>query len=204
MIKGKIGILAYGSLIDDLGCGIKAVTYPRRLKGVLTPFHVEFAHRSSSRGGAPTLAPVVGGGAHVKADIFVLKKHVSLKEAKHILWLRETRSDNKTYNLSPYDPQRINQCIKEIRHFHEIDTVIYTSFEPDIADLTPRELAELAIKSVCNTKKKKNRDGISYLIKVKRCGIETPKMKDYEEEIKKLTGPTSLDDALKVVKRACP
>lgn len=188
----KIGILAYGSLIWEPRCEIEAEISRRLNKDVKTPFGVEFAHSSSSRGGAPTLAPVVQDGAHVEAVILVLKEHVSLEEAKHMLWKRES--------TSPYNPQRI----KEISHFHKIDTVIYISFEPDIANRTPCELAKLAIESVCSTKKEKDRDGISYLIEAKRNGIKTCKMKKYEEEIKSLTGTQNLAEALKAVKKSCP
>jgi len=38
----NVGILAYGSLIDDLGCEISAVI-SHKLSGVKTPFNVEFA-----------------------------------------------------------------------------------------------------------------------------------------------------------------
>ena len=56
----SIGILAYGSLIDDPGFEIKGLI-SKKLNGILTPFKIEFARCSSSRGGAPTLVPVQNG-----------------------------------------------------------------------------------------------------------------------------------------------
>ena len=55
-IVPMIGILAYGSLIDDPGREIEPLII-RRLKGVETPFQIEFARSSSTRDGAPTLIP---------------------------------------------------------------------------------------------------------------------------------------------------
>jgi cation transport regulator ChaC len=194
----KIGILAYGSLIGAPGCEIEAETL-YKLEGVLTPFHVEFARCSKTRGCAPTLVPVVEGGAHVKAVILVLKERVSLKKAKNMLWRREI---NQVCSNEIYKPS--SKCIKELKTFKHVDTVIYTSLEPNIANSTPCELAKLAIESVCSTQKEKGRDGISYLIKAKRNGIKTPKMDKYEEKIKSLTGTKSLEYALVAVKKSCP
>ena len=52
-----IGILAYGSLIDDPGDEIKPLV-KQKIEGVETPFAIEFARSSKSRNGAPTLIPV--------------------------------------------------------------------------------------------------------------------------------------------------
>ena len=64
----SVGILAYGSLIEDRGPEIAAAK-ARIEPGVRTPFKVEFARTSSTRGGAPTLVPVSIGGEHVLAGI---------------------------------------------------------------------------------------------------------------------------------------
>jgi len=57
----KGGILAFGSLIDDLGDELSAA-----IKGgpilASTPFPVEYGRFSLSRGGAPTLVPHLSGG----------------------------------------------------------------------------------------------------------------------------------------------
>ena len=190
----SIGILAYGSLIDDLGCEIEAVI-SYKLKGVQTPFKVEFARSSFKRGGAPTLVPVEQGGEHVKAVIMILQEQVSIDEAKDMLWRRETNQvcSSKSYKHSP-NPGPNTVCIKELRQFHSIRIVLYTSIQPNIDGLTPRELARRAIDSVGKTER--GRDGISYLINAKSNGIRTPLMQEYEEEIKKQTGAKSLEEAL--------
>jgi len=190
----SIGILAYGSLIDDLGCEIEAVI-SYKLKGVQTPFKVEFARSSFKRGGAPTLVPVEQGGEHVKAVIMILQEQVSIDEAKDMLWRRETNQvcSNKSYKHSP-NPGPNTVCIKELKQFHSIRIVLYTSIQPNIDGLTPRELARRAIDSVGKTER--GRDGISYLINAKSNGIRTPLMQEYEEEIKKQTGAKSLEEAL--------
>ena len=192
----SIGILAYGSLIDDLGCEIEAVI-SRKLEGVQTPFRVEFARSSSKRGGAPTLVPVEQGGEHVKAVIMILQEQVSIDEAKDMLWRRETNQvcSSKSYKHSP-NPGPNTVCIKELKQFHGIRIVLYTSIQPNIDEPTPRKLARLAIDSVGKTQRGQKRDGINYLINAKSNGITTPLTQEYEEEIKKQTGAKSLEEAL--------
>ena len=46
---------------------------------------------------------------------------------------------------------------------------------------------------------KKGKDGISYLISVKRQGIKTPLMEEYEESILGKLGVETLEDAQKVL-----
>src|SRR5262245_30159590 len=83
-----VGILAYGSLIDDPEEEMDSATVA--VKGpVLTPFKVEFARKSKTRKGAPTLIPVEHRGAPVEAKILVLD--VSEIEAANRLYRRETR-----------------------------------------------------------------------------------------------------------------
>src|SRR3974390_1615316 len=81
-----LGILAFGSLIDDPGDEIEAALVGRK-RNVLTPFGVEFARQSMKRGGAPTLVPVQRGGSPVRAQILLV--NVSEQEAKDRLWRRE-------------------------------------------------------------------------------------------------------------------
>ena len=84
-----IGILAYGSLIADPGWEIRDQTQ-RMIWSIMTPFPVEYARRSLTRGGSPTLVPVPEGkGIPVQAAVYVLRDGVSLQHAKDILFRRE-------------------------------------------------------------------------------------------------------------------
>jgi hypothetical protein len=51
-MKASVGILAYGSLIDNPGREIEAALVGRK-PNVRTPFGVEFGRSSIKRGGAP-------------------------------------------------------------------------------------------------------------------------------------------------------
>jgi cation transport regulator ChaC len=88
----SIGILAYGSLIDDPGSELSPYII-ERIK-TSTPFKVEFKRSSATRGGAPTLIPVEQGGIEVNAVILVLDNAIDLNQAKTMLWKRERRSSN--------------------------------------------------------------------------------------------------------------
>jgi len=75
-----IGILAYGSLITHPGQEIESVL-DHVIPDVMTPFPVEYARKSGTRDGAPTLVPVpIGGGTPVKAVVLVLKKYTRKKK----------------------------------------------------------------------------------------------------------------------------
>ena len=195
----RLGILAYGSLIDDPGEEIKAVTV-NRIRNVVTPFKVEFARSSQTRTGAPTLVPVESGGAHVKAQIFILKESVSEKEAIDMFWRRETNqvSTDKMYNR-PARPDENTVLVERLEKFHNIDVVLYTKIGANIHPLTPQRLARLAIDSARSEACVQGRDGISYLINAKRNGIQTPLMPKYEEEILREVRATSLEDALHIL-----
>lgn len=187
---GNIGILAYGSLIDCPGCEIEPVI-TERIKGVETPFKVEFARSSSGRDGAPTLVPVDEGGACVNAVILVLEESISETEAQNMLWRRET---NKVCSGESYNPPS-TVCIKRWEGLHTVQVVFYTWIKSNIDPLTPQKLARLAIKSAKCSAGAKRRDGISYLIAAKRNGIVTPLMPGYEQEVLRQTGTGSLEEA---------
>ena len=125
----SVGILAYGSLIDDPGCEIKAVI-SCKLKGVQTPFNVEFARRSSTRGGAPTLVPVEEGGAPVKAVILVLEEQVSVDQAKDMLHRREIhqvcgKQSYKMINASQASPSIPVSSLKAVSIFMRAERVFW-------------------------------------------------------------------------------
>jgi len=196
---GEIGILAYGSLIDNPGSEIQPLI-KERIKNLQTPFRVEFARKSESRGDAPTLIPVEEGGAQINAQILILKHRVSEQEAMNLLWRRETRQENSNKRYNPSARSNTNRVtIIKIENFKGIEKVFYTSIGQNIENLTPDELSRLAIKSVRKTDN--GEDGISYLINAKNNGILTPLMPQYESEILKKTSTKNLESALLKIKR---
>lgn len=190
-----VGILAYGSLIEDPGKEIKPLIRERR-EGVETPFRVEFARSSSKRSGAPTLVPVDTGGSPVRAMILVLDAAINLENAEDLLWRRETRnecSDKHYTRPARSDPNRL--VVERLETFAGLDIVLYAKFGRNIEDLSAPALAKLAIASAKGEVGKAERDGISYLISVKRQGISTPLMPEYEREVLKRSGASSLKEA---------
>jgi hypothetical protein len=193
-----IGILAYGSLIDEPGDDLDAVIV-RRIYDVETPFKVEFARSSQKRGGGPTLVPVEEGGAKVDAALLILDSEVPLLHAKTLLWWRE-KGEKKGIYTHPKNP-RLNQVVVEcLDQFAGLDTVLYARIGANIDTLDPHELAKLAINSVNSEEGADGNDGISYLINAKNNHIVTPLMEGYEKRILELTSTTSLEDALKRVR----
>jgi hypothetical protein len=203
----KLGILAYGSLIDDRGEEINnatdmMITEDMSAEVISTPFNVEFARSSSTRKGAPTLVPVITGGAQVTARIIVLRDEISEAEAQNMLWRRETRNAGHSKRPTVAKPNSV--LIDALSNFHGINTVYYTRIAPNINPLSATQLAELAIKSAKEIKKGSNeegKDGISYLIAAKRNGITTPLSAEYEQEILKLTETKSLEASLEKLTR---
>lgn len=192
-----IGILAYGSLINDPGAELKSVISDRIVPDVVTPFPVEFARSSGSRKGAPTLVPVPTG-ATVKAEILVLQEQVALQEAKDRLWRRETRNEIGVY-LEPARPTPNSVLIKEIKDFHGVTTVLYPSIDANIDDLSAERLADLAIasaKAVASGQLKAGRDGITYLRDATDAGIRTKLAADYACSLLAKTGCANLDEAI--------
>lgn len=193
--KRSVGILAYGSLNDDPGEEIKPLI-AGRVTGVTTPFSVEFARKSRTRDGAPTLVPVYEGGASVKAAILVLEDYVSEIEATDMLWRRETRQvgSGKRY-VAPTSPGENTVIVRRLEDFEGLDVVLYAEIGANIPNPGPRKLAELAIDSASSSAGRERKDGITYLISVKKNGIETPLMPGYERELLRLTGTVTLEQA---------
>lgn len=191
-----IGVLAYGSLIEDPGSELSPLIVERKT-GVETPFRIEFARSSSSRCHAPTVIPVENGGSRVKATILVLKAGVTLQQAEDLLWRRETRSErSEKHYVRPSEPSPNQVIVESLESFNGIDVVLYTSIGSNIDNLTPTRLAELAIASARDKAGEDGKDGISYLISLKRHGISTPLMPAYESEVLRLTNAFSLEVAL--------
>lgn len=196
----KLGILAYGSLIEDPGVEIEPLVVDRRM--ATTPFKVKFARYSGkTRGGAPTLAPVRSGGAFVKAKVLVLNDRVPVDEATDRLWRRETGkvATGRLY-LASRSPRAVR--IKALKNFAGVEIVLYTDFyaKGKIRRPEAKNLALRAIKSV--VKADVGKDGITYLRCRRDEGIETPLMHEYEKALLKKVGASSLEDALKKAGRA--
>ena len=122
----NIGILAYGSLIEDPGIELKPLIC-ERIKNVETPFNIEFARSSSSRDRAPTVVPVSGFGSPVKAIIMVLHEGISLEKAKDLLWRRETRKEGSSKHYSaPENPSPNKVVVATIPKFCGVEVVLYT------------------------------------------------------------------------------
>lgn len=122
----KIGVFAFGSLINDPGKELKNATV-RRTKAE-TPFAVEYARSSrSTRGGAPTLVPVTVGGAKVKAVIFVLRDSISEQEAANILSRRETQNIGSGMSYKrPDRPGPNHVLVATCENYMGFDRILYT------------------------------------------------------------------------------
>lgn len=194
-----IGILAYGSLRTDPGCELAASIVDRQ--SVETPFPVEFARYSSTRGGAPTLVPVKSG-ACVNAEILTLDQAILIEDAGSMLWRRENRLEGsgKAY-VRPKKPGCNDILIERLEDFGGVSIVLYTDF-PAAGKLdypNPRDLAEAAIKSVGQALP--GQDAISYLVNARALGLETQLTRRYEEEILRLTGSSTLQEALEFARQ---
>jgi len=188
-----LGILAYGSLITSPGPEIASVIV-ERIKNVETPFRVEFARKSKTRGYAPTLIPVDSGGARVKAEILVIRDDFAPDLAADMLWRRETHQTGRQRYRRPDVIGRDDVIVETIRDLSGVRTVLYVKIGPNIVRLSARTLAELAINSVQTASP--GNDGITYLMDVKRCGVETPLTRGYESEILRQTRTRTLRDSV--------
>ena len=202
--KYKIGILAFGSLIDTPGEEIDKLEINRI--DCETPFKIEFARISHSRNKAPTLVPVSDEeiGKKARAKIIVLTDGVSLEEAKSILWRRECHKKDKAEVFKePQRPTSNHVLIGEIDNFHNVEKVIYTKFlvQEEYRDLTPEKLADFAIQSIMSEAGRDKKDGIRYLLSIKKFGIETEHSEDYEASILVKTKTKNLGEAIEKLDR---
>lgn len=184
-----VGIIAFGSIVDDPGREVRAAT-TRRFE-VQTPFPVEFARASRTRDGAPTLVPVAVGGSPVQASLLELSNEYSEDAARDMLYRRETRrvGDRITYR------QAGASWINKVIDFAGVAVCIYTALPANISPLTVQTLAELALSSARASAGSRRHDGISYLDEQRRRGLRTPLMPGYEQEILARTGARDLQDA---------
>ena len=191
----RIAILAFGSLIEDPGEELRA-RIQGRVEGIQTPFKIEFARKSRTRGGAPTLIPVDDGGSPVNGVLLELDPSIGLAEAKDLLWRRETRKEfsGKRY-VRPTDPGPNHVLVECKEGFRGFVAALYTKIDANINPLTADHLAELAICSARSEAGANSKDGISYLASAMRQGITTPLTSAYEATILRETGAASLDEA---------
>ena len=185
-----VGILAFGSLIEDPGAEL-APHIVSRIEGVETPFAVEFARSSRTRDGAPTLVPVATGGAQTGATVVVLDDGVDEQAARDLLYRRETWQISRPTG----EPDPPVDWIRALPGFAGLSLCLYTALEPNIEPLTAAHLAELALGSARGPTGEAKRDGISYLVEQKRRGVETPLMPDYEAELLARTASDNLAEA---------
>lgn len=196
--RSSIGILAYGSLIADPGIEIKPLIACRI--DTLTPFPVEYARYSATRGGGPTAVPH-SSGKPVKAEVLVLVDGVTLTEPRNLLWRRETRIErsNTTYRKSGR-PNAV--VVRDLRGVCGLEYVVYTDFnrKGKIATPHPSSLADAAVRSVGEAAP--GRDGISYLIGLLAAGIQTELTSRYVAEVLSRTGASDLAGALRTLRTA--
>ena len=189
----RLGVLAFGSLLEDAG-ELDEVTVER--VPAQTPFHVEYARSSTGRGGAPTLVPVTHGGANVQGQVLVLDPHITIEDARNRLYRRETNRVTRDVVYTPKArPSRHDVVILELEAFAGCDVVLYTSIGANIDPLNGTRLAALAVSSAKTRAGDERRDGISYLAGAKRNGVITPLTTAYEEAVLRLTGTSTLEQA---------
>jgi len=194
-----IGILAYGSLIADPGWEIKRRRVDT-LPNILTPFPVEYARKSSTRAGAPTLARVPQDcGKPVNAAILVMKKYSHKEAIRNYLYRRELHAvgdRSKVYDHEAQMNKRNAMLIESLLDFQGLEVVYYTLFPPNFTEILEpdrtmqekaRLLAQAAIDSLIADTYSKNLDGIQYLLDNLEAGIETPLSWPYKAAILEMT-----------------
>lgn len=187
----QLGILAFGSLIRDPGA---LAPYIVATRIVTTPFPVEFARSSRSRGGAPTLVPVDGRGSRVQARVFELRPGISRAQAQTLLWQREIHQHDRSATYArPQHPGVNSVVVDALEPFDGLACALYTRIQANLATATPDELARRALASV--RAMRTAGDAISYLIEAIADGIVTPKSDAYRACVLTLSGQTSLEAA---------
>lgn len=187
-----LAILAFGSLVSNPGLEItEVVSHP--LDGLTTPFDVEYARSSSTRGGAPTLVPVASGGCPVRATAFVIEPGIGLEEVRDRLYRREINRVGADRSYSHTDtPEPGHVWLPTTDQVARVGLAVYTALEDNIPleKRTPGHLASLSVGSVALADP--GRDGISYLEANLAAGIVTPLSHDYEAAILERTGTETL------------
>jgi hypothetical protein len=187
----NIGILAYGSLVDDQGAELAPLVNGRI--PCQTPFNVEYARLSRTRDMAPTVIPTTEG-APVSAVVLVLAGTVTEEEATSMLWRRETGRVGKAKKyVQPEAGSRDSVAIERVENFEGVGVVLYTSIPSNTGIMnTPGRLANFAIESALGAAGDSGRDGITYLANNIKNGIITPLTKEYKQQILAQTGTKDL------------
>ena len=198
-----IGLFAYGSLITHPGREIESIL-DHVIPDVMTSFPVEFARKSGTRAGAPTLVPVpIGGGTPVKAVVLVLKKYTRKKKAQNFLYRRELHQEGDLKVI--YDDQVQRQkrdalVIETMKNQFGLSVIYYTALKPNFTEIldakrTLEEKAELlaqaAIDSLTQETYAKEMDGIQYLADNIEAGVVTALTEVYAQAILNKVGNVS-------------
>lgn len=192
----SFGILAFGSLLGDPGAELVPLIKDRMI--IRSPIKVEYARLSErTRGGAPTLVPY-SGGAFVTAQVIKLDDTVSLEEAQHMLWRRET---GKIGLQERYTRRNGKNCVLIDTTAFDDMKLLYVNFNKEGKEevVSPPDLAKHAIESV--RKAPPGKDGISYLANAINCGVITPLTEQYVFEILRQTSTSNLNDALSACRK---
>lgn len=165
-----IGILAYGSLINDPGPELQPNIVGRI--DTTTPFNIEFMRQSASRGNAPTLIQVEVRGRAVRASILVLANNIIFQQARNFLYRRERHTADQTIvYVEPQAPTANSILIRELTNFTGVETVLYTQIGQNIPNpVTAEVLGRLSIYSVSTPEGQSGNDEISYLLNQRTTG----------------------------------
>lgn len=192
----KIGILAFGSLIDDPGEELQSFIVERK-GGVITPFNIEYGRKSSKRGNAPTLIPVSNGGQKVEATLLILKEGLTLDEVKDMLYRRETNNVGTNRIYTKRNQPNPNQLvIQEHTDLNDVQIYLTANYGCNLKEITPDILADLAIQSFNSKEVERGRDGISYLNNNINNKIITPLTEGYRSAILKKMMANNLEEIL--------
>ncbi len=217
-----VGILAYGSLLDDPGPELRAVLVGAPIAGT-TKFGVAFARLSAARGGAPILTKVTGHrGVTVNAGILGLAPEVTMNDARAMLFRRDTHRASSA--LTGYEMQvgwikvavvggaageqhgRPAVALDDLftptdgARFGAITTVLYVD-RPPIRGwrwwLKPGELANRAIRSARGPAGEGDDplDGITYLQEIIAAKLPAELTERYERAILRRLGADDLSEA---------
>jgi len=207
-----IGILAYGSLISHPGVEIERIL-DHVIPDVLTPFPVEYARRSRSRAGAPTLVPVPAGcGTPMNAVVLVLKKYTRKKKALNFLYRREVHREGDLKVIYEDQAQRQKRdalVIESMQNQFGLSVIYYTALKPNFTEIldakrTQEQKAELlalaAIDSVTQETYAKGMDGIQYLADNIEASVVTVLTEPYAQAIlNKVRNVSNLGQAHKLI-----